>query len=78
MVLKLQISEDQVCQSQVHVTARRYLIFKPGKQGLNSWPRPVLRGGGGMVFTLYLITLLETDGQHDTREGSSCSDLAHC
>ncbi len=32
-------------------------------------PSPVLRGGG--VLTHYLITLLEMDGQHDTREGSS-------
>jgi hypothetical protein len=41
------MNENQVCQSQVHVTARRYLIFKPGKRGLNSRLRPVLRGGTG-------------------------------
>jgi hypothetical protein len=31
-----------------------YLIVKPGKRGLNSRLRPVLRGG--MVLTHYLIT----------------------
>jgi hypothetical protein len=77
MVMRLQMSENQVCQSQVHVTARRYLIFKPEKRGLNSRLRPVLLGGG-MVLTHYIITWLETDGQHDTHEGSSRLDPAHC
>jgi hypothetical protein len=44
--------------------------FKPGKWGLNSRLRPVLRGGG-MVLTHYVITWLEMDGQHDIRGGSS-------
>jgi hypothetical protein len=35
MVMRLQMNENQMCQSQVHVTARQYLIFKPGKRGLN-------------------------------------------
>jgi hypothetical protein len=41
------MNENQVCQSQVHVTARWYLIFKPRKRGLNSWLRPVLLGHYG-------------------------------
>jgi hypothetical protein len=45
--------------------------IKPGKQGLNSWLRPILQGGGGSVLTHYLITWLETDGQLGTRDGSS-------
>ncbi len=49
MVMRLQMNEYQVCQSQVHVTARQYLIFKPRKRGLNSWLRPVLRGGGVVI-----------------------------
>ncbi len=52
MVLRLQMNENQECQSQVHVTARWYLIFKPGKRGLNSWLRPVLLGGGPGSHTL--------------------------
>ncbi len=44
--------------------------FKPGKQGLNSRVRPVLRGGG-MVLTHYLITWLVMYGQLGTRDGSS-------
>jgi hypothetical protein len=51
MVMRLQMNENQVCQSQVHVTARRHLISKPGKRGLNSRLRPVL-WGGGIVLTL--------------------------
>jgi hypothetical protein len=47
MVMMLLMDENQECQSQVHVTAKHYLLFKPRKQGLNSRPRPVLRGGGG-------------------------------
>ncbi len=35
MVMKLQMSENQACQSQVYVTALRCLRVKPGKKGLN-------------------------------------------
>jgi hypothetical protein len=45
MVMGLQMNENQENQSQVHVTALQYLIFKPRKRGLNSQLRPVLRGG---------------------------------
>ena len=44
--------------------------FKPGKRGLNSRLKPILRGGVS-VLTHYLITWLETDGQLGTRDGSS-------
>jgi hypothetical protein len=60
------MNENQVCQSQVHVTVRRYLIFKPGKPGLNSWLRPVLRGGGNGSHTL---------PNHETGNGRSTRHL---
>ncbi len=47
MVIKLQMSENQECQSQVHVTALWCLRLKPGKKGLNRRLRAVLRGGTG-------------------------------
>ncbi len=47
MVMKFQLSENQACQSKVHVTALRCLRNKPGKKGLNRRLRPVLRGGVG-------------------------------
>jgi hypothetical protein len=51
------MNENQVCQSQVHVTAKWYLICKPGKRGLNSQLRPVLRVGGTGSDTLpYHVT----------------------
>jgi hypothetical protein len=71
------MSENQACQSQVHVTAQRYLRIKPGKRGLNIWLRPVLRGGGWFSHITSSCDQ-EMDGQHDTSEGSSCSDLTHC
>jgi hypothetical protein len=40
------MSENQNSQSQVLVTALRYLKFKPGKRGLNS-PFTCHAGGGG-------------------------------
>jgi hypothetical protein len=49
------MSENEVCQSQVHVTALRYLRVKPRRRGLNRQRRPVLQGGG-LVLTHYLIT----------------------
>jgi hypothetical protein len=53
-VMKLQMSENQECQSQVHVTVLRCLRVKPGKKGLNRRLRPVLQGGG-LVLTNYLV-----------------------
>jgi hypothetical protein len=52
MVMRLQMNENQVCKSQVHVTVRRYLIFKPEKRVLNSRLRPVLWGGWTGSHTL--------------------------
>ncbi len=40
------MSENQVCQSQVHLTALRYLRVKPRRRELNRRPKPGLRGGG--------------------------------
>jgi hypothetical protein len=77
MVMKLRMSENQACQSQVHVTALRCLRVKPRKKRLNRRLRPVLWRGDWFSH----ITLShdwETDGQHDTREWSSHSDPAHC
>ncbi len=65
-----------MCQSQVHVTVLQCLRVKPRKNGLNRWIRPVL--GVGLVLIHYLSHDKETNGQHDTREGSSHSDPAHC
>jgi hypothetical protein len=55
MMMKLRMSENQACQTQVHVTALRCLKIKPGKKGLNRRLRPVLRGGG-LFLKHYLIT----------------------
>jgi hypothetical protein len=41
------MSEKQACQSQVHVTAFRYLRVKPRRRGLNRRLKPGLWGGGG-------------------------------
>jgi hypothetical protein len=41
------MSENQACQSLVHVTALRCLRVKPEKKMLNRRLRPVLWGGGG-------------------------------
>jgi hypothetical protein len=49
------MSENQACQSQVHVTALRYLTVKPRRRGLNRRLKPGLREGG-LVLTHYLIT----------------------
>ncbi len=53
-LMKSVMSENQNSQSQVHVTASRYLRFKPRKRGLNS-PFNCPEWGGG-VLTHYLIT----------------------
>ncbi len=76
-VMRSVMNENQKSQSQFHVTALWCLRVKPGKRGLNSQLWPVLQGAG-LVLTHYLITWLEMDGQHDTRDGSSCRDPAHC
>ncbi len=67
--MKMQMSENQNSQSQVHVTALWYLRFKPGNRGLNR-PFTFMRGGGGSHTLPNHVT--EMDGQHNTREGSSC------
>jgi hypothetical protein len=41
------MSENQACQSQVHVTALRYLRGKPRRRGLNKRLKPGLRRWGG-------------------------------
>jgi hypothetical protein len=66
------VNENQACQSQVHMTALRYLRVKPTRRGLNRRLKPGLQGGG-LVLTHYLTRDQETDGQRDTREGSSHS-----
>ncbi len=45
-LMKSVMSENQNSQTQVHVTASRYLRSKPGKRGLNS-PFTCLVGEGG-------------------------------
>ncbi len=54
MVMKLRMSENQVCQSQVHVTALRCLSVKPGKKGINRRLRPVLGGTGSHTLPNYV------------------------
>jgi hypothetical protein len=41
------MGENQVCRSQVHVTALRCLRVKPKKRGLNRRFKPILWGGAG-------------------------------
>ncbi len=56
MSMMVKMSENQLCQSQVHVTAFRCLRFKSKKAGLNrQLSKPILRGGGGLVL-IHLIT----------------------
>ncbi len=40
------MNENQACQSQVHVTALRYLRVKTRMRGLNRLLKPGLQGGG--------------------------------
>jgi hypothetical protein len=54
-VMRSMMNENQKSQAQVHVTALRCLIFKPGKRGLNR-AFTCTSGGGGLVLTHYLIT----------------------
>jgi hypothetical protein len=54
LLMRMSMSENQACQSHVHVTALRYLRFKPRRMGLNRRLKPGLRGGG-WVLTHYLI-----------------------
>jgi hypothetical protein len=41
------MSENQACQSQIHVTVLRNLRVKPRRRGLNRRLKPGLPGGGG-------------------------------
>jgi hypothetical protein len=52
MLMKVWMSENQECQSQVHVTALQCLRVKPKKRGLNRRLKPILRGGGAGSHTL--------------------------
>jgi hypothetical protein len=73
------MSENQACQSQVHVTVLRYLRVKPRRRGLNKQLKAGLRGGGVNWFPQITQSRdQETDSQCDNHEGSSRSDPAHC
>jgi hypothetical protein len=47
MLMKVWMSENQACQSLVHVTAFQFLRVKPSKWGLNRGLKPVLQGWAG-------------------------------
>jgi hypothetical protein len=61
------MSENQACQSQVHVIALQCLRVKPRRRGLNRRLKPGQRGGGAGSHTL---------PNHVTRKGTVKATLA--
>jgi hypothetical protein len=56
MMMMVKMSENQSCQSQVHVIAFRCLRVKPQKVGLNRRLKSHTARGGGLVLTQLLVT----------------------
>ncbi len=78
MLMKMQMGDNQACQSQVHVTALWCLRVKPKKQGLNRRLKPILLvlGAGSHTLPNPVIGKRVVNTTHG--EGSSHSGLAHC
>jgi hypothetical protein len=77
MTMTVKMSENQSCQSQVHVTVFRCLRVKPQKGGLNRQLKAHTEGGGpgshptpDHVIGKWMFNMTLTKGHH--------ADLAHC